>query len=97
VLATLLGHHRTTANNISRALQIYDSVRQPYANKVAERSRLNGHYFTFHGADYDGLPEETLRDKLRWLAGSLMKNWEWCWTTTLDGTLKDAVRMLESS
>jgi salicylate hydroxylase len=53
VLPTLLGHSRTTLNTIPRALTIYDTVRQPFANKVAEQSRLNCQYFTFYSHDHD--------------------------------------------
>jgi salicylate hydroxylase len=95
VLAALLGHPRTTLNTISRALTIYDTVRQPFANKVAEQSRLNGQYFTFYGHDHDS--GDASREKLQSLAGAFTRCWEWSWTTTVDGALKDALKMLESS
>jgi len=99
MLATLLGHHRTTLDTIPRALEIYDSIRQPFATKVAERSRLNGHYFSFHGMDCDSShqSEEVLRDKLQSLAGTFTRNWEWCWSTSVDGSMKEAINLLECS
>jgi len=97
ILATLLGHSCTTLDTIPRALQVYNAVRQPYANQVAEKSRLNGQYFTFqyNGVDFDQLSGEEQWAQLQALGNAVTKNWEWTWTTALD--VREAVRMLEAS
>jgi len=97
ILATLLGHSRTTPDTIPNTLQVYNAVRQPYANQVAERSRLNGQYFTFryNGVNFDQLSIDELWNQLQELGNAVTRNWEWTWTTTLD--VREAVRMLEAS
>jgi len=97
ILATLLGHPRTTRDSIHRALNIYDEIRRPAALRVAEKSRLNGLYFTLNidGIDFDRLSGDYLWSKLQQLSRTFTRNWEWAWTTTVDGSLKEAVRMLE--
>lgn len=96
VLATLLGHSCTTVDTIPRALQVYNAVRRPYANQVAERSHLNGRYFTleYNGVDFDQLSGEEQLDQLQGLGNAITRNWEWSWATTLN--VRDAVRMLEA-
>lgn len=97
MLATLLGHPCTTLDTIPRALQVYNAVRRPYANQVAERSRVNGHYFTmqYNGVDFDRISGDEQWDQLQGLGDAITRNWEWAWSTTLDVT--EAVRMLEAS
>jgi len=95
-LATLLGHSSTTIDTLPRALQVFNSIRRPYANQIAERSRLNGHYFTlqYPGVDFDQISGDEQLEKLQELGNAMTRNWEWTWTTTMD--LKEAVRMLEA-
>lgn len=45
MLATVLGHHLTTKSTLARALSIYDFIRRPAANEVAQRSHTNGDLF----------------------------------------------------
>jgi salicylate hydroxylase len=97
VLATLLGHSSTTLDTIPRTLHVFNAVRRPYANQIAERSRLNGLYFTlrYNGIDFDRLSGDEQVNQLQGLGNALTKNWEWTWTTTLD--VREAIRMLEAS
>jgi hypothetical protein len=99
ILATLLGHPRTTLESASFALQIYDRVRRPFANKVAEFSRLSGQYYTlkFEGVDFDDITGQELQDQLRNLGEALAEVWKWSWTTTLDEAAESAIRMLTCS
>jgi salicylate hydroxylase len=66
---------------------------------VAEKSRLNGQYFTLKldNIDFDRMAGDQLWNKLQLLSRTFTNNWEWAWTTTLDGSLKEAMRMLEGS
>ncbi|KAJ3862361.1 hypothetical protein EV359DRAFT_74222 [Lentinula novae-zelandiae] len=102
ILATVLGHPSTNRTNIARALRVYDSIRCPFAYRVMEVSRINGRYFTLQldeaaGAmDLDKLPPKQQWDNLQQLGSRIVKNWEWTWTTSIDTTLQEALRMLES-
>jgi salicylate hydroxylase len=95
LLATVLGHTATTKDTLGRALHIYDTIRRPAALQVMEKSRLNGHYFTFYGLDLDGLDPEKQLFRLQKLGNTVAKNWEWAWTTSIDESLDAALRMLE--
>jgi salicylate hydroxylase len=99
MLALLLGHPNTRKQTISRALAIYDHIRGPFACRVQERARLNGLYFTFNcpEIDFDVVPEHDLLPKL-WLLGQVFtKNWEWAWSTSAEGSIRDAMNMLDES
>lgn len=97
ILATVLRHRGTHRGNIERALQVYDSVRRPLALHVQERSRLNGRYFTFaDDIDWERLSESQLWEKLQQLGNRFTRNWEWAWTTSIDGSVQEALSMLES-
>jgi len=91
LLATLLGHPLTRLDNVSRALSIYDTIRRPIAMEVAERSLTNGRLF---GLQLPGVPldnDMVLPD----LGEAIENNWKWTWSTTCDGAVKEAIRLLE--
>ncbi|KAI0732214.1 FAD/NAD(P)-binding domain-containing protein [Fomitopsis betulina] len=99
LLATLLGQPKTTSSSLTSVLQIYDAVRRPYAQTVAETSRECGMLFTLN---YPGLSSQDMKhgqttDKLRVVAETLRRKWSWAWETTLDGDIERAVTMLEAS
>ncbi|KAF8656075.1 hypothetical protein AX16_002775 [Volvariella volvacea WC 439] len=94
ILATLLGHPLTTLQNIDEVLEIYDSIRRPMATEVQERSLLNGRYF---GLQLPGLDSTTEFDRLPEIGEAIKANWSWTWSTTLDKSIQDALRMLENS
>lgn len=96
VLALLLGHSLTTKATLGRALSIYDVIRRPVANKVAQRSLLNGRYFGLQldGVDFD---LEENHQRLPELGEAIKANWNWTWTTTLEQDSEEAVKMLERS
>jgi salicylate hydroxylase len=66
---------------------------------VQERARLNGLYFTFNcpEIDFDAVPEHDLSSKLSLLGQTFTKNWEWAWTTSAEGSVRDALNLLEES
>ena len=78
---------------------MYDHIRRPFASKVQERARLNGLYFTFNcpEIDFDVVPEQDLLSKLSLLGQIFTKNWEWAWSTSVEGSIRDAMKMLEES
>jgi salicylate hydroxylase len=94
-----LGHTLVRKDSISRVLAIYDRVRRPLAHKVQERARLNGLYFTFNcpGIDFDSVAEHELLPKLDLLGQVFTKNWEWSWTTSVEGSVQEALALLEQT
>lgn len=96
LLATLLGQWRTTISTIPDALRAYDAIRQPFANDVARRNRLTGSQFMFLGDnfDWDNCQDDTLKSRLHHLSSAITNNWEWAWSTTIDGSVEEAIRML---
>ncbi|KAJ7625713.1 hypothetical protein FB45DRAFT_922131 [Roridomyces roridus] len=99
ILATVLGHPSTTRETLARALRIHDEIRRPAALGVQESSRLNGRYFSFSadgvGHDFERCQGTQLWDRLQKLHGLVVKNWEWAWATSVDGSIQNALRMLE--
>lgn len=99
ILGLLLGHPLTTKATIARALSVYDYIRRPFSQKVQERSRLNGLYFTLccQEIDFSRIPEHEMLAKLKILGKILSKNWEWAWMSSLGGSVQEALRMIETS
>ncbi|KAL0565839.1 hypothetical protein V5O48_016176 [Marasmius crinis-equi] len=99
ILAALLGHPRTTRENVHRALRIYDEIRRPLAQGVMERTRMNGRYYSLEldGLDVDELPPQQQREFLQRMGKKFVKNWEWAWTTTADDALSEALRRVEQT
>ncbi|KAK0186659.1 salicylate 1-monooxygenase [Armillaria mellea] len=99
-LATLLGHSLTTRKNIPIALEIYDSVRRPFATDIWKRSLSNARYFTMTHADFQwdhGAPEAEVWEKLEGTAIAINKSFEWAWTTSFKGMMAEGIRMLEAN
>ncbi|KXN86198.1 Salicylate hydroxylase, partial [Leucoagaricus sp. SymC.cos] len=94
ILATLLGHKSTTLANVQAALNIYDIVRRPVAEEVAERSLVNGRLF---GLQLAGLDADTETERLPEIGEAVKENWKWTWTTTADSSVDKAIRMLEAT
>ncbi|KJA23632.1 hypothetical protein HYPSUDRAFT_215178 [Hypholoma sublateritium FD-334 SS-4] len=99
ILGLLLGHPSTTRATLSRALQIYDDIRRPFSQRVQERSRLNGQYFTLscQEIDFNAIPEHEMLTKLKILGKVFTKNWEWAWMSSLGGSVEEAMRLIEST
>jgi len=96
LLATLLGQWHTTISSVPNALKVYDTIRQPFTNDVARRSQSTGNQFMFLGdtSDLDNCEDDELRGKLHHLGNAITNNWEWAWLTTIDESVKEAIRML---
>ncbi|KAL0954233.1 hypothetical protein HGRIS_005361 [Hohenbuehelia grisea] len=55
ILCTLLAHPLTTRTTTSRALRIYDTIRRPIAEEIAERALLNGRLFGLQLPEHEDL------------------------------------------
>lgn len=99
ILSVLLGHPLAKRDTISRVLAIYDQIRRPLSHKVQECARLNGLYFTFScpGIDFDSVAEHELPCKLELLGQMFTRNWEWSWTTSVEGSEQEALALLEET
>jgi len=96
LLATLLGHSRTTFGSAPRALQVYDTVRRPFTSEISRRNRLAGRQLMLFGnsAEWNSCTADVLKNRLQELGGAITSNWDWAWLTTLDRTLEEAIGML---
>ncbi|KAL4249900.1 FAD/NAD(P)-binding domain superfamily protein [Abortiporus biennis] len=99
LLATLLGNSKTTISTLPKILEIYDTIRRPFAQQAMNRSRENAMLYTltFPGLTFDR-PEDyddTQKRRLSEVCYRIRKNWEWVWTTTIDEDIDRAVDMLE--
>lgn len=94
MLSSLLGSSYTTRATVSEALHIYDSIRRPFSQDVARRSRTNGRYLSFAAPPdaEDCGDNENL--EVSQLGQVITKNWEWAWVSTLDDAVDDALTTL---
>ncbi|KAG7095080.1 hypothetical protein E1B28_005868 [Marasmius oreades] len=97
VLAELLGHPHTTRETIPRALKIYDSIRRPWTQTVAEKARANGSYLTldFEGFDFEGASEDAIKTQLGRMSEIIIDDWRWSWNSSVQESLENAIRQLE--
>ncbi|KIK67264.1 hypothetical protein GYMLUDRAFT_861796 [Collybiopsis luxurians FD-317 M1] len=89
VLATILGHPKTTKSNLVPMLSVYDKIRRPFSTEVACRSHLAGRYFALHSEhpDFDPCNLEHLQQHIK----TIGEHWEYIWDTELKldkGSLK---------
>ncbi|KAK7024836.1 salicylate hydroxylase [Favolaschia claudopus] len=98
ILATVLGHRTTSRETVPRALRVFDEIRRPLATGVVEASRMNGRFFSLEedgGIGFDQYTGPQLWEKLQKLHSAVVQNWEWTWTTSVDGSIQEALRRLE--
>jgi salicylate hydroxylase len=97
VLAELLGHPSTTRDTIPRALSIYDSIRRPWTQDLAERARINGQCLALHldNLDFENFSSNIIAHNLHKLGGVLVDNWKWAWETDARQMLHRAIEQLE--
>lgn len=93
LLAMLLGQRCTTLGYVHHALQVYDTIRRPFANDIASRNRLTGRQLMLRGGtlDWNSCTEDALKSKLQELGNAIASNWEWAWQSTIDGVLEEAI------
>ncbi|KAF8996048.1 salicylate 1-monooxygenase [Cyathus striatus] len=92
-LGSLLGHPSTTKETLPLVLSIYDKYRRPFSMDVANRSFVNGQYYTFANDqfDYIGCTVEEKATRLKEVGEAITTNWEWAWFTTIDESLGAAM------
>ncbi|KAF9070741.1 salicylate 1-monooxygenase [Rhodocollybia butyracea] len=95
-LAKLLGDPRTTLETLPRALRVYDNIRRPWTQETSAKANANALYFTLHydGFDFVNADAAAATAKLHELTDLITDNWKWCWTTTVDSSLKEALSQL---
>jgi salicylate hydroxylase len=81
ILGLLLAHPSTNLTNIVHVLKIYESIRLPFVQRVAEQSRANGLLYEFLGPKSKELSLEALGEEIgksfEWLGvGGCKEEWE---------------------
>ncbi|KAJ3898483.1 hypothetical protein F5879DRAFT_611971 [Lentinula edodes] len=96
-LAELLGDPRTTLNTVQQALKVYDKFRRPWTQDASAKAMANGRYFTLHydGFDFVHADAAAVVQKLHELSDVMIDEWKWCWTTTVEDSLKAALSQLQ--
>ncbi|KAF8823291.1 hypothetical protein HHX47_DHR10000282 [Lentinula edodes] len=96
-LAELLGDPRTTLNTVQQALKVYDKFRRPWTQDASAKAMANGRYFTLHydGFDFVHADATAVVQKLHELSDVMIDEWKWCWTTTVEDSLKAALSQLQ--
>lgn len=94
ILAAVLGHRQTTKASITRALDVYDTTRRPFAQDIAAKSHINGQYAMMQKYESSSGPENQMQ-VLYELGEALTRNTEWAWSTTMDGSVEEAIKMIE--
>jgi salicylate hydroxylase len=88
---------------LARALRVYDAVRPPFTQDSAEKTRLNVRCFTFMHpivkdiGEKDGFSKEEVKGMLARMAEVVVNNWKWVWSTTLDQSVEDALKILDEA
>ncbi|KAK7460590.1 hypothetical protein VKT23_009311 [Stygiomarasmius scandens] len=84
---------------VSRMLQVYDSIRQPFGNSIMSRARKQGFYYEFNAEEFVSPKTESGRvkptDDSFWiplLQNTFTNHWSWAWT---DPTAEDDMRRAE--
>lgn len=78
MLGRLLTHELTHQGNVVDALKIYEEVRLPFANRVAQESQNVGRYYGFQYASADSsVPAYGSPEELDYLRKSIEDAWEW--------------------
>ncbi|KAK7062640.1 hypothetical protein VNI00_000128 [Paramarasmius palmivorus] len=84
-------------DTIPRVLSIYDSIRRPWTQELAERARINGQCLALHldDLDFENSPSNIVAHNLHKLGGVLVDNWKWAWETDARKMLHRAIERLE--
>jgi len=97
VLSALLSSPKYTNATLGHVLNVYDQIRRPRAQNVAELSRTNGLLYEFNAPGYEYIQSQDSNvspDKLDQLGREAREHWEWAWSTSADGDIDTALSML---
>ncbi|KAK0450371.1 uncharacterized protein EV420DRAFT_1646605 [Desarmillaria tabescens] len=97
VLAELLSHPRITKSAIHHALEVYDSMRRPFAEEIARRSLENSKWLSLHydNFDFSGSDDVDIERKLREMGDRIVEKWMWAWSSTVHESLEQGKRELD--
>lgn len=99
ILATVLGHSQTDMTSITHALHVYDAIRRPFAQDIAERSRVSGRHIMLQNNpgkyDFSNIGYEEQLRVLHDLSEVVTRTWEWTWLSTLEDSVEEARRMVQ--
>ncbi|KAH8111745.1 FAD/NAD-binding domain-containing protein [Phellopilus nigrolimitatus] len=97
VLGALLAHPRTTRATIHMALEVFDSIRLPFALAVQHRARVQGLLYGFDDPRRidEGDAETRMRSWLREMADVVIEDWQWAWETRAEDDCVQALQKFE--
>lgn len=75
---------------------VYDSLRRPFAQRVARYSRDNAHFFSLDWEGLDGVMSPAdVKKKLGDLGRIVTERWDWAWRTNVAESVEDGRRRLQ--
>lgn len=105
ILGSLLGHPKVTLDKVQIALEIYQQIRLPFANKIQRLSAEAAWISSFQDpkspqfyASKGEVTEECTGDDIGrlWdMQHHLVTNWKWAWASNADDDKENAVALLE--
>lgn len=106
MLGLLLGHPDVTLDKVPIALEIYQKIRLPFANRIQRHSELAGWVMSFQDPcsaelipsrknDPVGCTGEDVGRLWNVWHEVIVANWKWAWTTSAEEENGKALKLLE--
>lgn len=89
VLAGILGHPDTTRENLPRALQAYQHVRLPFANRVLAGSFESGRMYEYWHDSFDVGGSEGLQQ-------AIIHQWDWVGSESPEQQMERALQWMHN-
>ncbi|KAJ8461949.1 hypothetical protein ONZ45_g18110 [Pleurotus djamor] len=99
ILACIIKDSFCATHTIPQALQVYDSIRRPFASRVQAASRHQGLSYEFNTPGFDHIDEvdpSALTSEMTNLMQPLIRDWEWQWNASAEADRLRALGLLES-
>lgn len=97
ILAALVNNLRCTIASVPDVLRIYDSIRQPFGNRVQAASRHQGQCYELNGPGFAHIlpgDKSVTPETLRTLLQDLIKGWNWQWSCSAETDKEQALSKL---
>ncbi|KAG9225559.1 hypothetical protein CCMSSC00406_0003062 [Pleurotus cornucopiae] len=97
ILAALVNNPRCTIASVPDVLRIYDSIRQPFGNRVQAASRHQGQCYELNGPGFAHIlpgDKSVTSEALRILLQDLIKGWNWQWSCSAETDKEQALSKL---
>ncbi|KAF5348254.1 hypothetical protein D9756_010527 [Leucocoprinus leucothites] len=96
ILATLITIGVQDGVDVSRMIEVYNTIRQPMGNFVLNNSRRQGFRFELNAAGFEDIQENepVQMNRMVGLAEEIIRGWRWVWTTSVLEDQKRAMALI---